>query len=205
MECNSTDSYRLARKIIQLSKESEENYNIVIPSHNIVEFCRIMDEDPDSKVEVHIFNNKVIFKFNSIIMMSRLINGTYPDTSKLIPTEFMLTVRANLDQLYTAIDRASLLTNEADKNTIRLESSNNLVIVSSNIPEIGNVEEKIEVQKDQEADIKIAFSSKFMMDALKSLDCEEVSLLFNGEVKPIIIKNLESDDLIQLILPIRTY
>lgn len=204
LECTATDSYRLAKKVIHLQHSISESINIIIPTKNLNELIRLFNDDEGS-IEIHIFNNKVIFKFNSIIMMSRLINGTYPDTSKLIPTEFMLTVRANLDQLYTAIDRASLLTNEADKNTIRLESSNNLVIVSSNIPEIGNVEEKIEVQKDQEADIKIAFSSKFMMDALKSLDCEEVSLLFNGEVKPIIIKNLESDDLIQLILPIRTY
>ena len=137
--------------------------------------------------------------------MSRLINGNYPDTSKLIPEEFEIELLVNLDNFYNSIDRASLLTNEADKNTINFESNNNVVKISSNIPEIGNVEEKIEVKNIKNKDIKIAFSSKYMMDAIKSLDCEEVKLLFNGDIKPIILKNPETDNLIQLILPIRTY
>ena len=138
-------------------------------------------------------------------MMSRLINGTYPDTSKLIPTSFSLIVKVKLDDFYASIDRASLLTNEADKNTIKYETKDDIAIISSNIPEIGNVEEKIDINKNNKENIKIAFSSKYMMDALKSLDCSEIELMFNGEVKPIIVKNSESDDLIQLILPIRTY
>ena len=138
-------------------------------------------------------------------MMSRLLNGTYPDTSKLIPDTFELTITANLSNFFDAIDRASLLTNEADKNTIKLESQENMIIISSNIPEIGYVEEKIDVKKDNNKEIKIAFSSKYMIDALKSLDSEEIVLLLNGDIKPIIIKNPESDDLTQLILPIRTY
>ena len=79
------------------------------------------------------------------------------------------------------------------------------MIVSSNIPEIGNVEEKVMVQKNKEQEIKIAFSSKYMMDALKSFESEEVELLFNGEIKPIILKSVGDDSLTQLVLPIRTY
>lgn len=204
LECTATDSYRLAKKVIRLDQSVAESVNIIIPTKNLNELIRLFNDD-EGIIELHIFNNKVIFKFNSIIMMSRLINGTYPDTSKLIPSEFMIQMTTKLDLLYTAIDRASLLTNEAEKNTIRLESNQNMIIVSSNIPEIGNVEEKVEISKDTNEDIKISFSSKFMMEALKSLESEDVSLLFNGDVKPIIIKNPESDDLIQLILPIRTY
>ena len=89
--------------------------------------------------------------------------------------------------------------------SIKLESKENTVIISSNIPEIGNVEEKITVEKNNEENIKIAFNSKFMLDAVRVLESDEIQLLFNGEFKPIIIKNPESDDLIQLILPIRTY
>lgn len=204
MECTATDSYRLARKTIELSQSVEENINITIPTRNLNELVKLLNEEEED-IELHIFNNKVIFKFGSIIMMSRLINGTYPDTSKLIPEKFELTIKVNLSNFFDSIDRASLLTNEADKNTIKLESNNNQILVSSNIPEIGNVEEKIEVVKDNEQEIKIAFSSKYMMDALRSLESEEIVLLFNGDIKPIIIKNPESEDLTQLILPIRTY
>ena len=204
LTCTATDSYRLAKKVIKLNKKSNETINIIIPTKNLNELVRMLNED-DENIEMHIFSNKVIFKFGNLVMLSRIINGTYPDTSKLIPTEFLLTIKVNLNNFYNSIDRASLLTNESDKNTIKLDSKDNMIIVSSNIPEIGNVEEKLEVTKDSSENIKIAFSSKYMMEALKSLDCEEIVLMFNGEIKPIIVKNPESEELIQLILPIRTY
>ena len=138
-------------------------------------------------------------------MMTRLISGTYPDTSKLIPQEFTLTMKLKLQDFYSALDRASLLTNESDKNTIKLESENDKIIISSNIPEIGNVEEIIKIKKNNEENIKIAFNSKFMMEAIKVIDSDELELNFNGEFKPIIIKSPTNNDLIGLILPIRTY
>lgn len=204
LECTATDSYRLASKKITLQQSIDENINIIIPTRNLNELIRLLTDD-DEIINIHIFNNKIIFKFNSIVFMSRLINGTYPDTSKLIPTEFSTEIVVNLKEIYEAIDRASLLTNEADKNTIKLAVDNDYIILTSNIPEIGNVEEKVSILKINNSDIKIAFSSKYIMDALKVLDCEEVKLLFNGEIKPIILRNPESDDIIQLILPIRTY
>lgn len=204
MECTATDSYRLARKKIELSQSVEDGINITIPTRNLNELMKLVNEE-EGDMELHIFNNKIIFKFDSIIMMSRLLNGTYPDTSKLIPETFELTIKVNLSQFYDAIDRASLLTNESDKNTIKFESKQNEIMLSSNIPEIGNVEETIGIEKDNDNEITIAFSSRYMLDALKSLDSDEIILLFNGDIKPIIIKNPSSDDLTQLILPIRTY
>ena len=204
MECTATDSYRLAKKTIILSEKVSNEINIIIPTKNLLELVKMISDD-DDEIELHIFNNKIIFKFDSIIMMSRLINGTYPDISKLIPETFAITMKVNLNKYYDAIDRASLLTNESEKNTIKFESKENEAIISSNIPEIGYVEEKVDIIKEMADDIKIAFSSKYMLDALKSLDCEEIELMFNGDVKPIIIKNPANDNLIQLILPIRTY
>ena len=204
LECVATDSYRLAKKIIKLSNNVVEKINIIIPTKNLYELVKLFNDD-EGDMELHIFNNKVIFKFNSIIMLSRLVNGTYPDTSKLIPTSFSITMEVKLDDLYNAIDRASLLTNESDKNTIKLETSDNSIKLSSNIPEIGNVEETVNLVNSVDDEFRIAFSSRYMMDALRSFEGDEVELLFNGEVKPIIVKEKGNDDLIQLILPIRTY
>lgn len=204
LECVATDSYRLAKKTLSISNSEIDKINIIIPTKNLYELIKLFNDD-DGSIELHIFNNKIIFKFNSIIMLSRLVNGTYPDTSKLIPTTFETTMKVKLNDLYNAIDRASLLTNESDKNTIKLESNHDCIKLSSNIPEIGNVEEKVMLIDSISDNFKIAFSSKFMIDALKSFDGEEVELLFNGEVKPIILKDSCNDDLIQLILPIRTY
>lgn len=204
LECVATDSYRLAKKIIKLESNVVEKINIIIPTKNLYELVKLFNDD-EGDLELHIFNNKIIFKFNSIIMMSRLVNGTYPDTSKLIPTSFSVTMNVKLNDLYNAIDRASLLTNESDKNTIKLESTDNSIKLSSNIPEIGNVEETVSLGNSVEDGFRIAFSSRYMMDALRSFEGEEVELLFNGEVKPIILKSTDDDSLIQLILPIRTY
>ena len=204
LECNSTDSYRLARKVIKLDKESEENYNIVIPSHNIVEFTRIIGSD-EKNVELHIFGNKILFKTGNLKFESRLINGTYPNTSNLLPDESLLVISTNLNEFYSVIDRVSILTSDKEKNIVTLETQGNTLILKSSSAEIGRVEEKMEINKNNSEDIKISFSAKYMMEALKSFSTDTVDLHFVGEIKPILIKSSEDETLTQLVLPIRTY
>ena len=204
LECNSTDSYRLARKVVKLEKESEENYNIVIPSHNILEFTKILGDD-DEIVELHVFSNKILFKNGNLKFESRLINGTYPNTSNLLPDDSFLIVRTNLNDFYSVIDRVSILTSDKEKNIVTLETNGNNLILKSSSLEIGRVEEKMTISKNCDEDIKISFSAKYMMEALKSFSTETVDLHFVGEIKPILIKSEEDETLTQLVLPIRTY
>ncbi len=204
LECNATDSYRLSRKIVNLEKVADENYNVVIPSKNVLEFSKILSDD-NSNIEMHLFNNKVLFKCDNTIFQSRLISGSYPNTSNLFPNESILKITADLNELYNVIDRASILTSDKEKNVVTLETNGNMLIVRSSSAEIGRVEEKMVITKDTDEDIKISFSAKYMMDALKSFINGTVELSFVGEVKPIIITNPEETDLTQLVLPIRTY
>ena len=204
LECNSTDSYRLARKIVKLNKISEESYNIVIPSHNLSEFTKILGDDEEI-VELHIFNNKILFKKSNLKFESRLINGTYPNTSNLLPEDSMLIVSTNLNDFYNVIDRVSILTSDKEKNIVTLETKDNTLILKSSSVEIGRVEEKMNITKNNDENIKISFSAKYMMEALKSFSTENVDLHFVGEIKPILIKSSEDESLTQLVLPIRTY
>ena len=204
LECNSTDSYRLARKVVKLDSASEENYNIVIPSHNILEFSRIIDEE-DGDIELHIFNNKILFKTGNLKFESRLINGTYPNTSNLLPDDSYLVVSTNLNAFYDVIDRVSILTSDKEKNIVTLETNGDMLILKSSSVEIGRVEEKMPITKNNNEDIKISFSAKYMMEALKSFSTETVDIHFVGEIKPILIKSSEDETLTQLVLPIRTY
>ena len=204
LECNATDSYRLARKVIKLEKSSKENQNIVIPSRNLVEFTRIID-DSEEMIEIHIFNNKILFKYQNLLFQSRLINGTYPNTSNLLPKDYLVKLHFNINQFYDVVDRVSILTSDKDKNTVTLETDGNNLIMKSSSAEIGRVEEKMTITKDQDIDVKVSFSSKYMMDALKSFNTETVELHFVGEIKPILLKSDEDDSLTQLVLPIRTY
>jgi DNA polymerase-3 subunit beta len=204
LECNSTDSYRLARKVINLDKNSEESYNIVIPSRNLLEFTKILGEN-DENVELHIFNNKILFKAGNLKFESRLINGTYPNTSNLLPDDSFLIIHTNLNDLYNVIDRVSILTSDKEKNIVTLETNGNSLVLKSSSLEIGRVEEKMNVDKNTDEEIKISFSAKYMMEALKSFSTDTVDLHFVGEIKPILIKSSEDETLTQLVLPIRTY
>ncbi|MBR3161404.1 MAG: DNA polymerase III subunit beta [Bacilli bacterium] len=202
LEVIATDSYRLAKKTISLDKTVEDGVNIVIPGKNLLELSKIIDDDKEN-LELHIFDNKILFKYKNILFLSRLLSGTYPATSSIIPTDFSVNVECNCNSLFEMIDRASLLTSDRDKNTIKLELSNKEMVISSNSPEIGKVEEKMIVTSKDE--ISISFSSKYMLDSLKSFDVDNIGLFMNNDNSPIILKSSEDESLVQLVLPIKTY
>ena len=202
MEVIATDSYRLAKKSIHLDRIVGNNINIVIPGKNLLELDKIITDDEES-LELHIFENKILFKYKNILFLSRLLSGTYPATSSIIPNDFSVEVNCSCNGLFEMIDRASLLTSDRDKNTIKLNLGNNQMIISSNSPEIGKVEEKMEVDSSDE--ISISFSSKYMLDSIKSFETSSVTLYMNNDNSPIIIKSSEDESLVQLVLPIKTY
>lgn len=204
LEAIATDSYRLAKKTVNLTTDLKEDISTVIPGKNLIELTKII-EDNDNKIEMHLFNNKVLFKYDNTKFQTRVLGGTFPDVERLVPTSYELVIKANQEEFYKVIDRAALLTSEKDKNIVKFECNGNNLVVSSNSPEIGKVEEKMTVEKSIDQDIKIAFSSRFMMDALRTIKSENVLLNFNGDVKPIIIFDDDDSSVLQLILPIKTY
>ena len=202
IECNATDSYRLARKVLKLEKETDETFNIIVPSKNLIELGKIIDED---EIELHIFNNKILFKSGNTLFQSRLINGSYPNTTNLLPKESLVKVSVNINEFYNVIDRVSILTSDKEKNIVNLETKGNKLIMRSNSVEIGRVEEEMTISKDNDKDINISFSAKYMMEALRTFEGDNATINFVGEVNPIIIQDDKEENLIQLVLPIRTY
>lgn len=204
LECVATDSYRLAKKHVSFGSIIDNNVNMVIPAKNINEFVKLIDSD-EGEIEVHSFPNKVLFKYRNILFQSSLLNGTYPNTDTLVPDNFEIIYKVNLQEFYDVIDRASILAQAKDKNIISLETQGERLIITSSSPEIGKIEEVMNATVIKGEDIKISFSARYMIDALKSFNSEDVMLYFNGEIKPIIIKENDNGDLLQLILPIKTY
>lgn len=202
LEVIATDSYRLSKKEIEIDTNIDNEVNIVIPGKNLLELSKILADDDDN-IYMHIFTNKVLFKYKNIMFLSRLLSGTYPATSSIIPNEFDTIVECKYYDLYNMIDRASLLTSDREKNTIKLELSHNELKISSNSPEIGNVEEKINVNCDSE--LSISFSSKYMSEAIRSFGQETITLCLNNDSSPIVVKSKEDESLVQLVLPIKTY
>ncbi len=204
LQCIATDSYRLAKKIIHLDNPVTSKINIVVPGKNLVELTRILS-DEEKNIELHIFSNNILVKTDEMLFQSRLLNNSYPDTSKLIPEEFEVTIIKDLTEFYNAIDRVALLTDEKDKNLVKMEIEGTTMTLSSTSQEIGKMEEQLEIEKDKEVDMKIAYSSKYMLEALRTLKCDKIEIKLNSEIKPIIIKSTEDDNLIQLVLPIKTF
>ena len=202
LECVATDSYRLAKKTIDL-KDNYPSYNIVIPGHNINELDKLLTDEED--IEIHLFDNKVLFKYKNYLFQSSLLNGTYPNTNSFIPDEFEIIITTSLNDYYSAIDRAALLTQNKDKNIIKMDTENNELTITSSSNEIGKSEEKVIINKNTEKNISISFSAKYMLDALKTFNEEDLIILLNNDSKPIILKSAKDESLIQLILPIKTY
>lgn len=202
-----TDSFRLSQKIIHLDNVNFNNFKIVIPSKSLDELSKALDTYNDD-VEIYFNRSKIVFKFQNILFQSRLLDGTYPDTSRIIPTIFPVSVRFNKEELLNAIDRVSLLSTR-DKDSLFTVVRFNIredhyVEISSSSNEIGNATEEVLPTKPIEGpELKIAFSSKFIIDVLKSLISNEVELCFTGETKPFIIKGDLDTDLTSLILPVR--
>ena len=202
LECVATDSYRLAKKNIVLD-DSYGLHNIVIPGRNINELDKLLDEN--SQVEIHLFDNKVLFKYQNYLFQSSLLSGTYPNTNNFIPETFEFVITTSLSAYYAAIDRAALLTQNKDKNIIKMDIENDEIIITSSSSEIGKSEEKISISKNNDQSLSISFSAKYMLDALKTFKEEELIILLNNDSKPIIMKSAKDESLIQLILPIKTY
>ena len=104
----------------------------------------------------------------------------YPNTKKLIPEDKLFNVKLNKRDFYNMVDRASILNNDRENNVITLEINNNLLKITSLSLEIGKVEEKMNI--DCSENIKISFSSRYMMDALRTIESDDVILTFVGEI-----------------------
>ena len=202
LECIATDSYRLAKKTIKLASVVDQDVNIVMPGKNILELDKILNED--LPLEIHIFNNKIIFKYDNIVFQSNLLAGTYPNTTNLIPTEFNIMLNTNLQEYNSAIVRAALLTSSKDRNIIKLHLSKDSLTISSTA-EQGSSQEQINVDSNTTEEFDISFSARYMLEALKTFKDDQIMILLNGDTKPIVIKSTEDESLIQLILPIKTY
>lgn len=206
LECVATDSHRLAQRTIPIDNENiTEKRTLVIPGASLNELSKILDDGDDQSADVVMTANQVLFKSSNVEFYSRLLDGNYPDTSRLIPTESKTTLTLSTKELYKAIERASLLAKEERNNVVKLRTEDETVEISSQSLELGRVFETLKPEKLEGDPLRISFSAKFMMDALGKIDSENVEIHFIGPMRPIIIRPIGEDEILMLILPIRTF
>ncbi|WP_143416363.1 DNA polymerase III subunit beta [Geobacillus sp. E263] len=203
--CTATDSHRLALRKAKIETENQQSYNVVIPGKSLNELSKILDDSNDP-VDIVITANQILFKTKHLLFFSRLLDGNYPETTRLIPTDSKTDIIVNAKEFLQAIDRASLLAREGRNNVVKLTTLNDGIIeISSISPEIGKVTEEIQSESIEGEELKISFSAKYMMDALKALDGTDIQISFTGAMRPFLLRPLHSDSMLQLILPVRTY
>ncbi|MCU6791878.1 DNA polymerase III subunit beta [Paenibacillus sp. WQ 127069] len=199
------DRHRLGTRETNIEVDADFNLNnISISGKTLNELSKILP-DQNTLIDIIFAENQVLFKLSSILFYTRILDGTYPDTSKLIPQSYKTELVINAHQLADAIDRAYLLSKEEKTNIVKLIMNEDQTIeISSSSSELGKVTEQLEVSSLSGELLRISFNSKYMLDALKVMDSQLIHIGFTGAMQPIIIRPEETTSLLQLILPYRT-
>ena len=198
-----TDSHRMSQKKITLEKNGD-NFDVVIPSRSLREFTAVFTDEIET-VEVFFANNQILFRSENISFYTRLLEGNYPDTDRLIPTEFTSILTFNTSDLRAAMERARLLSNATQNGTVKLEIADGIVSAHVNSPEVGRVNEEIDTESVTGEDLTISFNPTYLIDALKAIDSEKVTISFISSVRPFtLVPSEDTENFIQLITPVRT-
>ena len=198
-----TDSHRMSQRKIQLDKAGD-NFDVVIPSRSLREFAAVFSDEIET-VEVFFSNNQLLFRSQHISFYTRLLEGTYPDTDRLIPKDFNTTVTFDTANLRHAMERARLLSNATQNGTVKLDIQNGVVSAHVNSPEVGKVNEELDTLAVSGDDLMISFNPTYLIDALKAVGHEQVQISFISPIRPFtLVPNATEEDFIQLITPVRT-
>lgn len=200
-----TDRHRLASRTAELSNEDQIRFsNIVISGKTLNELSKIVP-DQNTVVDIVVADNQVLFKIDRVLFYSRILDGTYPDTSKIIPTTYKTELVLDTKKLSESIDRAYLLSREEKTNIVRLQTlDDGSIEISSSSSELGKVTEQLDLAEFTGEQVKISFNSKYMLDVLKVVESEQLHIGFTGAMSPIIIKPMDDTKSLYLILPYRT-
>jgi len=200
-----TDSHRLAIREIKVNSNEDLYFNnIVVPGKSLNELNKILPDD-QTLVEIIVSDNQILIQIGSILFLSRLLDGTYPDISRIIPNKEKTRITIKTKKLLDAIERASLISKEIKNNVVKLITKEDGTLeITSASSEIGIVTEHVEVDEIRGESIRISFNAKYTLDALRSIDSDVIYIDFTGALSPFILKPSDHDNILHLILPVRT-
>lgn len=206
-----TDSHRLSQRIIPLEMPETSNaltFEITLPGKTLIELSRIIDGL--ETIDFAITENQVLFQTETLSFYSRLLEGRYPDTDRLINDQFNTAITVVASDLVAAVDRASLMSHTDKNNIATLSITENRILLTGNSPEIGKVEEEITVENYEGASLDVSFNPDYLKDALRLFGSSEATIQFLEANRPftLTLKDNHSDipySFIQLVTPVRTF
>ncbi|MFD1399053.1 DNA polymerase III subunit beta [Lacticaseibacillus suilingensis] len=202
-----TDSHRLAQRVLELPAAAGADYDVIIPGKSLIELGRTLTDEIET-VEIRFADNQVLFIAGNTLFYSRLLEGNYPDTSRLIPTSSTTTIEFDAPTLLSAIGRASLLSHESANNVVRLNlnADQQTATIYGNSPDVGNVEEALQFTNLTGDNLEISFNPDYMKDALQGVGQTTIELAFTAPLRPFtLVPSEDKTHFIQLITPVRTF
>ena len=198
-----TNMHRLSLISQNVPSTIQENIKLIVPAKVLNEFIHIFNSDVPTDIQISCTDNKISFSYENIYVISRLIEGQFPDYNRVIPKDFKTKVTINKNEFQSALDRVSLISRSGDLNIIHFEFIDNIVRISSDNPNIGKAEETINVVIDGPG-INISFNAKYIIDVLKAIDSDEFIFSFNQPLTTASIKQPGKDNFIYVVTPVRT-
>lgn len=199
-----TDGHRLAKRSTPIEGADDFTLsNTIVPGKSMAELAKTI-QDIDEAVEILVADNQLLVKTNRMHFFTRLIEGKYPETDDFIPKDWKTKVTGTTRELMESVDRASLINRAAHDDVVKWTINEENIEISSISQEIGKVTERIDVHVEG-SPLEISFNPRYMMDALRSIDREDIIIQFKGAMAPFTIQPKEDQDTLYLILPIRTH
>jgi DNA polymerase-3 subunit beta len=194
----SLDGHRISIRKIAL-KNSYDHKKVVVPGKTLSEVSKILPGDMDKDVNIFFTDKHVLFEFDNTVVVSRLIEGEYFKIDQMLSTDYETKVKINKKEFLDCIDRATLLVKEGDKKPVIITITDGSMELKMNTT-IGSMDEEIDIEKEGK-DLMIGFNPKFLIDALRVIEDEEVTLYMVNPKAPCFIRNAE-ESYIYLILPV---
>ncbi len=194
----SLDGHRISIRNVQL-KNSYPDVSMIIPGKTLMEISKILNGGLEDEVIMYFTDKHVLFEFENTIFLSRLIEGEYYKIEKMISSDYETKILVNKKEMLESIDRATLLIKESEKKPVIIDITDESMTFSIN-SQTGSMNEQIEVTKEGK-DILIGFNPRFLIDALRVIDDEEIKIYMINPKAPCFIKN-DDESYIYLILPV---
>ena len=194
----SLDGHRISIRKMELKNEVSDK-KLIVPGKTLIEISKILSGEVESLVNISYTNNHIVFEFDNTIVVSRLIEGEYFKIDQMLSSDYETKLKINKKELLNCIDRATLLIKEGDKKPIIINIQDGVMELKIK-SQIGSMNEEIEIEKEGK-DLLIGFNPKFLIDALRVIDDEEVTLYLMNAKAPCFIRD-DEESYIYLILPV---
>ena len=194
----SLDGHRMSIRKVEL-KDHYENIKVIVPGKTLGEISKILNGDNEKDVRIYFSKNHILFEFDDTVVVSRLIEGEYFRIDQMLSSDYETKVTVNKKEFLDCIDRASILIRENDKKPIIISITDHSMELKMN-SSFGSMNAEVMIHKNGK-DIMIGFNPKFLMDALRIIDDEEVDLYMMNPKSPCFIKDAD-ENYIYLILPV---